>query len=170
MASLCHLQADLLGDDLVAAPAASVNSVGSGRTNEDLLADIFGSSAPSAAAPSGTSNGASDTKSKVDDILSLFGPTPTTSSAAPSSSPATTIPAQSAFSLAQTQSPPPPPPASRLIAFTAYEKNGLRITLTPQTSAAKPGYISIQARFQTTGASAVTGLVFQAAVPRVRRL
>jgi AP-1 complex subunit gamma-1 len=97
--------------------------------------------------------------------MDLFGPNPTASAAPAPAAP----PAQSAFTLDQTQPPPPQPApaAPRATAYTAYERNGLRITLTPQTSAAKPGYISIQARFQTTGASAASGLVFQAAVPKV---
>jgi AP-1 complex subunit gamma-1 len=64
-------------------------------------------------------------------------------------------------------STPVQPPQQRLTAYPAYEKNGLRITLTPQTSPTRPGVVMILARFQVTGGEAVTGLSFQAAVPKV---
>jgi AP-1 complex subunit gamma-1 len=81
----------------------------------------------------------------------------------------------SLFTPQQTQTPPPQPqpqaqpsaPRPQLAAYSAYEKNGLKITLTPQTNPAKPGYINILARFQVMGASAANGLSFQAAVPKV---
>lgn len=77
------------------------------------------------------------------------------------------------FNLTASQPPQPPPPqpaapaAPRLATYTAYEKNDLKITLTPQTSAAQPGTVMILARFQVAGAVAATGLSFQAAVPKV---
>jgi AP-1 complex subunit gamma-1 len=45
----------------------------------------------------------------------------------------------------------------------------LKITLTPQTSAARPGLVNILARFQVSGANPANGVNFQAAVPKVRR-
>ena len=44
----------------------------------------------------------------------------------------------------------------------------MKITLTPQTSPQRPGVVNILARFQVVGMSGVTGLTFQAAVPKVR--
>lgn len=44
----------------------------------------------------------------------------------------------------------------------------MRITLTPQTSATRPGLVRIIANFQATGANVVSELNFQAAVPKVR--
>ena len=55
----------------------------------------------------------------------------------------------------------------RLTAYPAYDKNELRISLTPQTSAQKPGVVNILARFQVTGSTPATGINFQAAVPKV---
>ena len=140
------------------------------QSNTDLLAEIFGSSsetsaptpAPAAAAP----------KSTVNDILGLFdSPAPAAPAAQP---PAAAAP--SAFSLlADTQSHTPPPQAQpqaqaaapRLTAYPAYDKNELRISLTPQTSALRPGVVNILARFQVTGSTPAAGLNFQAAVPKV---
>lgn len=79
--------------------------------------------------------------------------------------------APSVFNLPQTQTPPPQPaqPAQpRLTAYPAYDKNELRIMLTPQVP--KPGVVNILARFQVSGSTAVTGLNFQAAVPKVSSL
>ena len=53
------------------------------------------------------------------------------------------------------------------MSYTAYEKNELKITLTPQTSAQRPGVVNILARFQVMGSVPVQGLAFQAAVPKV---
>lgn len=88
----------------------------------------------------------------------------------------TSVPAStssSAFSLLETQAPPvpapqptQPPAAPRLTSYTAYTKNELKITLTPQTSAARPGVVNIMARFQVTGSNVASGLNFQAAVPK----
>jgi AP-1 complex subunit gamma-1 len=62
------------------------------------------------------------------------------------------------------QQPPTP------TALTCYEKNGVKITLTPQTSRQHPGLVSITARFQVTGGDTATSLSFQAAVPKVSSL
>ncbi|KAI6101346.1 adaptin N terminal region-domain-containing protein [Pisolithus sp. B1] len=161
--------ADLLGDDLVS-PSPQVNGQPV-QNNQDLLAEIFGSSTTPTATSS--SQPPASHKSAVQDILGLFdSPKPQTpSSAVPSSSP------QSAFSLLQTQvqpvtSPPPAQPsgAPRLTSYPAYEKNELKITLTPQTSAARPGVVNIMARFQVTGSNTATGVNFQAAVPKSQQL
>ncbi|KAG6854249.1 hypothetical protein C0991_008942 [Blastosporella zonata] len=153
---------DLLGDEIVTTPVPETTSA---QRNQDLLADIFGSS-------SATTNAASPPPSRqttVDDILGLFGSS-TTITPNTSTSPPPAVTAASAFSLLQTQSPPPQPPAQKLTAYTAYEKNELKITLTPQTNAAKPGVVMILARFQVSGDSAASGLNFQAAVPKSQQL
>jgi hypothetical protein len=43
----------------------------------------------------------------------------------------------------------------------------LKVTLTPQTSAARPGVVNILARFQVSGTNPAIALNFQAAVPKV---
>lgn len=173
-------EGDLLGDDMATTPTAATSGHAAApvQNNQDLLAEIFGSSAPSVGAPANTTSPPpSQQKSTMDDILGLFNATP--SNGAPSAAPPASIPAtpatapMSAFSLPQAQAPAPGPPVSsapKLTSYTAYEKNGLKITLTPQTSAAAPGTVMILARFQVTGASAATGISFQAAVPKSQQL
>ncbi|KAI6010702.1 adaptin N terminal region-domain-containing protein [Pisolithus orientalis] len=148
--------ADLLGDDLVS-PSPQVNAV------PHQPQPVLHSHHPSH-------------KTAVQDILGLFdSPKPSTpsSAAVPSSTP------QSAFSLLQTQVQPVSSPqpvsvqssgAPRLTSYPAYEKNELKITLTPQTSAARPGIVNIMARFQVTGSNTATGVNFQAAVPKSQQL
>lgn len=173
-------EGSLLGDEPLPTSGAQSNGqpTSTMQTNEDLLAEIFGSSTPG---PSTVSPAAKSQKSTVDDILGLFGPNPTTSTSTPAqtSSPffTPTQPSTSVFGLSpsQSQSPPAPapapappqPPAARLTAYTAYDQNELKVTLTPQTSAAKPGVVMILARFQVSGSTPATGLTFQAAVPKV---
>jgi AP-1 complex subunit gamma-1 len=136
--------------------------------------EIFGSSSPTPAAPA---TAPAPQKSAVDDILSLFGnsssPTPA-AAAAPSQPPA--MARGSLFDLGDISSPAPTPapapapaPKPQLTSYTAYEKNDLKITLTPQTNPTKPGLVLILARFQVSGITPATGISFQAAVPKVRR-
>ncbi|KAJ3772227.1 adaptin N terminal region-domain-containing protein [Lentinula raphanica] len=180
---------DLLGNDEIASPVPNGQSNG----NQDLLADIFGSSgSTSTPGPStgATSPAQKSQQSTIDDILGLFGNTPSTTATPPASFMAASSPPPpsmasnplSAFSIPSSQSPAPAPPAPvpaaaptppaapRLTSYTAYEKNSLKITLTPQTSAAKPGVVMILARFQVSGGTPATGLTFQAAVPKSQQL
>ncbi|KAJ7355407.1 adaptin N terminal region-domain-containing protein [Mycena albidolilacea] len=160
---------DLIGsENELIGGAAPVNGHAPAQNNEDLLRDIFGggSDQPAATVP------AQAPRSTVDDIMGLFGPGPS----AASSPPAAAIPPSnpmSAFNIPATQSPPAPAPqpaAPRLTSYTAYDMNELKITLTPQTSAAQPGTVMILARFQVSGTSPATGLSFQAAVPKSQQL
>ncbi|KAF5338343.1 hypothetical protein D9611_012525 [Ephemerocybe angulata] len=172
------MDADLLGDEISNAPSASVGSQPpvNPQSNQDLLAEIFGSS--SELATSTSPPAAQPQKSSVDDILGLFGssssnsgPVPQTPSALPSypATPATAVPSTFALPQSATPATPATPSVRKLTEYSAYEKNGLRVTLTPQTSAAKPGIVMILARFQTTGPP-VTGISFQAAVPKSQQL
>ena len=162
------VKSDLLADEASPLQMPANGPTTNTQTNQDLLAEIFGSSTPSTVAP--PSSAAPAPRSTVDDILGLFGSS-TSTSAAPAPTPVTAS-TPSAFSFSQTQSSPPPPtpsqatPASRLTAYTAYDQNGLKVTLTPQASPAKPGIVMIQARFQVTGGSPASGINFQAAVPK----
>ncbi|KAJ7180533.1 adaptin N terminal region-domain-containing protein [Mycena filopes] len=158
---------DLIGsDDLM--PSPPLNGQPHGQTNDDLLRDIFGSASDQ---PSNTSPPPAS-RSTVDDIMGLFGPGPSAPTTAPPAATPMSNP-MSAFNLPATQTPQPPPPqptVPRLASYTAYEKNELKITLTPQTSAAQPGTVMILARFQVGGSTAATGLSFQAAVPKSQQL
>ncbi|KAJ7504515.1 adaptin N terminal region-domain-containing protein [Mycena galericulata] len=158
---------DLIGsaDDLVSG-SGPVNGHTPAQNNEDLLRDIFGGGSDQSTSPPPAQ------RSTVDDIMGLFGPGPTAPATSPSAAAALPT-SMSAFNLPAVQSPQPPPPqpaAPRLTSYTAYEKNELKITLTPQTSAAQPGTVMILARFQMSGSSPATGLNFQAAVPKSQQL
>ncbi|KAI9573761.1 adaptin N terminal region-domain-containing protein [Boletus coccyginus] len=164
-------EGDLLGDDI---PSPSPQTV---QNSQDLLAEIFGSSAPTSTSTSpqpASFISPQPQKSNIQDILGLFDASPNPTSPAPvpiaSASPlAFSIPQTQAQPLVQTQAPPAqqqPSTAPRLTSYTAYEKNELKVTLTPQTSAARPGVVNIMARFQVSGTNTATGLHFQAAVPK----
>ncbi|KAG7093585.1 clathrin associated protein complex large subunit [Marasmius oreades] len=176
---------DLIGLDEATSPTTNgISNTGS----HGLIEDIFHTSGPSG---SGASSPAPQSqKSTIDDILGLFG-TPSTSSTSvgglnSASSPPSGAAADllSSLSLSQSTSPasptspapaPAPAPAvqpatSRLTQYTAYEKHNFKITLTPQTSAAKPGVVMILARFQVTGSSPATSIAFLAAVPKSQQL
>ncbi|EAU90530.1 gamma-adaptin [Coprinopsis cinerea okayama7 len=171
-------EGDLLGDDIAATPTIANGQTGaSAQSNQDLLAEIFGSSS-TPAAPSTSTSPPPPQKQGIQDILGLFDSTPSTGPPATPSVPpsfpptpatATAAPPSSAFNLVSAQAPATPS-APKLTAYTAYEKNGLKITLTPQTSPTKPGIVMILARFQVTGGSAATGITFQAAVPKSQQL
>lgn len=76
---------------------------------------------------------------------------------------------------ASTASPPPQaapapavtaqPPKQQLQTYPAYDKNGLKITLTPKVSPTQPGVVQILARFTST--QQVDSVNFQVAVPKV---
>lgn len=151
-------QADLLGDDIAATPHAAVYSppAASAQSNQDLLAEIFGGLSTTAASPPP----AAPQRSAVDNIMGLF-------DNASISSPGLPTPYPTAAPPAAYQAPAPTAPQQKLTAYPAYDKNDVRITLTPQTAAAKPGVVMILARFQVSGGVAATGLSFQAAVPKV---
>jgi AP-1 complex subunit gamma-1 len=168
------VKADLLGDD-ISTPSDPVVAVPGGhKTNEDLLAEIFGGSTAmsttttttNAATPTPTSS--QPQKTTAADILGLFdSPTP---SASPQAQQAPPSAAMSLFDLdtpAAPAAPPPKPATPNLPSYTAYNKNDVVISLTPQRSTAQPGVVDILARFQVKGSTAAIGLNFQVAVPKV---
>jgi len=78
-------------------------------------------------------------------------------------SPSATSPPPAA---APAPTPAPKAPAQQqLQSYPAYEKNGLKITLTPKTSPAQAGVVQILARFTST--QSVENVNFQVAVPKV---
>ncbi|EJF64273.1 gamma-adaptin [Dichomitus squalens] len=165
--------ADLLGDDISSTPAP--NGTPTVPATQDLLAEIFGSSASPPPTSTGSPAPAAPQRNVTQDILSLFD-APASSSPATSSPPAAAAPApsmQSIFGAAAAipqAASPPPATAAAPSGYTAYEKNELRITLSPQTSATRPGLVRIIAHFQATGANPVADLNFQAAVPKSQQL
>jgi len=158
-----------MGDEIATTTGPSNSTaVPPAGANEDLLSQIFGSvPTNSGPAPSAPAN----KQKAIDDILGLFG-----SNGGAAAQPAASTPLASLFG--QTAAPVPAPapapataaqpPASQQQAqgYTAYEKNGLKVSLRPQVSAARPGVVLVTARFEATGVATVTGINFQAAVPK----
>ncbi|KDR80519.1 hypothetical protein GALMADRAFT_61272 [Galerina marginata CBS 339.88] len=167
--------ADLLGDEVPSTPGGAVNNqhAVTAQSNQDLLAEIFGSSSSTTAA----SPPPPQQKSSANDILGLFGSTDATPSPAqpPHSAVPLSYPSTPATLFTPTQAASPPtapvaPQQQQRTAYPAYDKNGLKITLTPQTSAGRPGVVMILARFQVSGGEVAAGLSFQAAVPKSQQL
>ncbi|KAI0322807.1 gamma-adaptin [Amylostereum chailletii] len=171
---------DLLGGDDIptsqtSAPTSAIQGGGSG-----LFEELFGGSpstsaaSTSAASPGAALSPAAAQKKAVDDILGLFDSTPSpslpsTSSPAPASLFVSSSPAPTPSPAPPPQAPPQPA-APKLPSYTAYDKNELLITLTPQTSAQRPGVVMILARFQAKSAVPAIGLNFQVAVPKTQQL
>ncbi len=151
-------------------PASASSGAASQQNTQDLLADIFGGGSTS----SSTSAASSKPRSTVDDIMGLFGNTGAAASSSTNAGPSSSSNGLDMLSGMSSQPAPaasqPAPPAtqkSQLQSYTAYEKNGLKITLTPKTSPTQPGMVQILARFTCTGSDLVQGVNFQAAVPKV---
>lgn len=179
---------DLMGDENPSTngaptPTSALDNLGSAQNTQDLLADIFGSSS-SDPTPSTQLSSQPKPQNAVNDIMNLFGstsisPNPTGPAMAPvASSPLDML--SSMGSSASSPQPPvsatttmigssaaPPPPKQQLQAYTAYEKNGLKITLTPKVNPAHSGMVQILARFTALDQTGVKNVNFQAAVPKV---
>lgn len=167
--------ADLIGDD--SAPnSGGLPVTATGPSTQDLLADIFGTGASDIASPG--ANTAAAPKSAASDIMSLFNTAPAATASPPVASSSSAGPAGgSLFDLVtpspSTSSAPTPAPAStsavkpQLQTYTAYDKDSLKITLTPKVSPAQPGVVQILARFTTSGTEKIEGVNLQVAVPKV---
>ncbi|PIL24942.1 hypothetical protein GSI_12829 [Ganoderma sinense ZZ0214-1] len=162
--------ADLLGDEISSTPTP--NGAPAVPATQDLLAEIFGSSAASPPTSSGSPAPAAPQRNVAQDILGLFdSPSPAAPSPSPPQQPAPAPSMQSIFgATAAVPQATSAPPAAAPSGYTAYDKNELRITLAPQTSATRPGLVRIIANFQATGANVVSELSFQAAVPKSQQL
>lgn len=165
---------DLIGDDS-ASPATARAS--SGPSTQDLLADIFGGSDASGSAATGapSAGAAAPARSANADILSLFDSSPSPASAsAPAPQPSGnalfdlgTASASSSSAAPAPAAAAPAPARAQLQSYTAYEKNGLKITLTPKAAPGQAGVVQVLARF--TAQDQVDGVNFQVAVPKVGR-
>jgi len=175
---------DLMGDegqDGSAAAAAAPSSAQQQQTTHDLLADIFGSGdapAPAAAPAASASSG-------VNDIMSLFGstslsPQPTGGAPLSSSSPSNDL-FSSMSSSTPTPAPAPAParappaaapPASSAAPqpLEAYNRNGLVITLTAVRDSSNRLVANILAKFTNSSSATLSGVNFQAAVPKTQKL
>lgn len=140
------------------------------QSTQDLLADIFGTSNDESTPTSSLS--AAPAKSSVNDILGLFGSTSISPQVTGGSlNPKPTKSTSSDLDIfSQSPSSTPAPVAARPHALeiaTAYESNGLKITLTPSKDPSKPNILLILAKFTATGGEMIEGVSFQAAVPKV---
>lgn len=168
---------DLMGDDTQGPNTETTSSVNA----HDLLADIFGGS--SDPAPSAVS---SKPANPVNDIMSLFGNSD--SARSPGQGPGSAVansadlpsgllasgsavPSGTSQQQAGKDAPTevPTQAKSTLQQYTAYEKNDLKITLTPKVNPSQPGMVQILVRFTATASVTLENVNFQAAVPKVSR-
>ena len=190
---------DLMGDEMPATGAASNGGAAPAgkatqQSTHDLLADIFGGSddmgggAAVAAAPAAAP--AAKPKSSVNDILGLFGDSGMGSAPASAPAPPPGGGSSSGFggldllgggqdaasapspapAPAPASAPAPAPVAASAPAHVAYDRKGLKVTLTLTSNPARPDITNITARFTATGGSTVRGVNFQAAVPKSQKL
>lgn len=165
---------DLMGDEGTGAGPAGGAAAAAvpAQSAQDLLADIFGSGdAAPAAAAAAPSQKQSD---PVNDIMSLFGSTsispqptgPAPSSASPSNDLFSAMSVTPAAPVAAAAAAPPPAPVQMgPQALEAYNRNGLRITLTPVRDSNNRMVVNVLAKFTST--QPVSSVNFQAAVPKV---
>ncbi len=124
----------------------------------------------------GTSSSADDPagarKATVNDIISLFDTQSLTTSPNPQPQ-ATSLAGLFSQPVAQPLTTPVTgPPASQPAVpaphvYSAYDRNGLKITLQPQVNPTKPGMIIVLARFLASSGQPISNVNFQAAVPKV---
>ncbi|RXK40134.1 AP-1 complex subunit gamma-1 [Tremella mesenterica] len=171
---------DLIGDDSAPSSAGIIGAPSTGPSTQDLLADIFGSSTDDTQV-AGLSSPA-PARTTAADIMSLFDASPSSPPAMSSPGPNVGTSTNSMFDLVSpsssaphSQSPAQIPTSQplaaapkQLPAYTAYEKNGLKITLTPRMSPTQAGVVQILARF--TSQDAVSGVNLQVAVPKTQQL
>lgn len=161
---------DLMGDEPVSGNGSS-STVSQPQATQDLLADIFGGGASlsSGSAPISGAGGSAKPNTTMDDIMGLFGnststPPPQAQQQQPQQPSVSSTSINPLANLSSSSSTVGPKPS--LQSYTAYEKNGLKITLTPKTSPTQPGMVQILAKF-TAEDEALEGVNFQAAVPKV---
>lgn len=169
---------DLMGDDTQGPNTETTSSVNA----HDLLADIFGGS--SDPAPSAVS---SKPANPVNDIMSLFGNSdsarspgqgPGSAVANSADLPSGLLASGSAVPSGTSQQQAgkdaskevPTQAKSTLQQYTAYEKNDLKITLTPKVNPSQPGMVQILVRFTATASVTLENVNFQAAVPKTQQL
>lgn len=167
------------------APSSSRTPASKPQSDIDILTDLF-TSPPSTTASQAVSSGRSFT-SDGDDILNLFGdsaPTAGTAPTSPSSAPlggGDVFASLGGLSLAQKpQSRPSSQSASSPISLGSptsprqhqvYSKNGLQIYFRPARDATNPNIVNITVNFGNDGSQGtISGVLFQAAVPKTQRL
>ena len=148
-------------------PAVQQSHAAASSYNDDLLGGLGG---PAAAAPSMSSG------RPVDDLLSLMDDLPAASAPAASRAPAAAAQANFMDDLLgglggpSVASAPAPAPAAAPAPTAAYDKNGLRIQYKSQIDASNPLILNVQVLFSNTSPQPLSGLNFQAAVPKSQQI
>jgi AP-1 complex subunit gamma-1 len=153
---------DLLG--LVGSDEPSVPAVNGSQNNADLLMDILGGSS---SGPTSQSPPPSQQKSNVDSIMSLFGNSGTSSPAPASFTPQHSASADLLGGLGGASAPPSSSSPAPSAPLEAYNRNGLHITFQLQRNAQA---IQAMVRFRNVGASKLSSVQLQAAVPKTQKL
>lgn len=155
---------DLMGDS---APVTSpVN--GNGSNNADLLADILGGTT-SPAPPSSTAT--PTPQSNVSAIMDLFGSGPAAATPPPQAAAAAAPPSSGLDLLDSMGSSSPAPAAAGGAApagFPCYNNNGLVVTIATQRNA--EGIVQALARFRNASGGPLSNVGLQAAVPKSQKL
>lgn len=174
----------------------STQPTSSSSNTQDLLADIFGGGGD--ASSSTTAPAQWKQQSSVNDIMDLFGSASVSGGGSGAASASASGSASGnnglgdldifgsssgSMSSMSTSTPAPKPPtpapaptpsssssSSALRPYTAYEKQGLKITLTPKPNPNRPDIINILAEFTSTATADITNVSLQAAVPKTQKL
>ena len=159
---------DLMGDS---APSAPSPPSGSQNNNADLLADIL-SGGNGLASPAPASGSPAPQQNNMAAIMDLFG---STAPAAATPPPAAASPASGGglpTDLFSSSSPPaqqaPAAAAAGPVGAPCYNGNGIDITIATQRNA--EGAVQAMARFRNIGGAAISGVGLQAAVPKSQKL
>ena len=159
---------DLGGDDSAPSPVVPQNA----QSTQDLLADIFGSGPAEA-----SSMPARPVRSNVNDIMSLFGGGDSmlgASSSKPSDTSASNIPNDIFSSPSFPSSTPTTTVSAAPASISAFTSpiSGLVISFTPSKDVSKPNIVNVTARFSSSPSTsgAISGVSFQAAVPKTMKL
>lgn len=159
---------DLMGDS---APAVASPSNGAQHNNADLLADILSGGSGFSGSPAPTSSSPAPAQNNVSAIMDLFG---SSAPAAATPPPAAASPSGLPVDLFSSSASPPAqqqqqaaPPAAPA-GFPVYNGNGLEVTIATQRNA--EGAVQATARFHNVGGAPVSAVGLQAAVPKSQKL
>lgn len=156
---------DLMGDT---APPAAAPPANGGTNNADLLADILSGGSPAPTTPAGSK------PANVSAIMDLFGTTSPTGSPAPTGAGIGGLPGDlfggtpASPPAQQAQQAAPPAAAAAPVGFPCYNGNGLEITIATQRNA--EGAVQATARFRNGSGGNIANVGLQAAVPKSQKL
>ncbi|KAH9458475.1 hypothetical protein MJO28_005553 [Puccinia striiformis f. sp. tritici] len=150
---------DLMGDEVTTSPTRGDQSVvANSQTTQDLLADIFGGGGGDVSTPVANQ----PPKSSVNDILGLFGGDSAPATQAP---PSSSMFGNDLMGGSNAEQLPVLPQT-----YTAYDQNGLQISLIPQKTPNTNNILDVTAQFVANGLGPIQNVNFQAAVPKTQKL